>query len=127
MHLRELSSRTSTNSDGKMEEKKQKNLISLSATFSPSLFHLSLSSTVSILSFFPPLSVTLAAAGGPRTRVGYVVLLEAGVGRALPLTLTLRGEESILETHAGGCGLHTHTHQMIDRVPILIELDRYID
>lgn len=53
-------------------------------------------------------SVGFAAARGPRVRVGHVVVLEARVRCALPLTLTLRGEERVLETHAGGCGLCAH-------------------
>lgn len=59
------------------------------------------------LSLLSGFSVAFAAGGGAGARVSHVVVLEARVWCALPLALALRGEERVLKTHAGGCGLHT--------------------
>lgn len=58
------------------------------------------------LSLLSGFSVAFAAGGGAGARVSHVVVLEARVWCALPLALALRGEERVLKTHAGGCGLH---------------------
>lgn len=46
-----------------------------------------------------------AFGSGTEARQGHKVILEAGVGRPLPFPLALRGEEGVLEAHAGGRGL----------------------
>lgn len=48
-----------------------------------------------------------AFVGGAQVRQGHKVFLEARVGCPQSLPLSLRGEESVLEPHAGGCRLRS--------------------